>query len=488
MADPFGDDELSGGAGKRPAPTIEGTATEVSVAAPGEETAKSTLASHDDEPAEQEPEDDATDGAAEPAPAPAEIEPEPEEAEPEPVEATPEPGERKVAPPPAATISEMKSFVTHLAAGLLGGLIGVIALAFAWHLLPGAKSGKASPDLAKLESRLAKLEAAPPPAPDTAAVAKLAERITALEGRAPETPPELSELTGRVAQMESALKALAEAAKDGGSVTDAAAVSQQVGEAEQRLQAKLDKALADTEAANAAALQAMQAAIDELKAKIGALAEAGLGGDESPDVTALTDRIAKLEAALPGLEGAIDKSVAGTKSAAAALAFANLRAAVADGRPYAAELATIKSFVPDPGDLAPLPAYADKGIPTVPELARSFAAGEDAALAAAAPAASGSILDRLLASAATIVKVKRVDEAATGDSPSAVLARAQALIDKGDLAGAVQQIETLQGAPRDAFAAWLADAHARLGADDVVKRLEATLLASVGGAPNKAQN
>ena len=143
--------------------------------------------------------------------------------------------------------------------------------------------------------------------------------------------------------------------------------------------------------------------------------------------------------------------------------------------------------MPDPDDLGPLPAYADKGIPTVPELARSFAAAEDVALAAATPAGSDSIIDRLLASAATIVKVKRVDEAATGDSPSAVLARAQALIDKGDLAGSVQQIETLQGAPRDAFSAWLADARARLGADDVVKRLEATLLASVG-APNKAQN
>ena len=161
----------------------------------------------------------------------------------------------------------------------------------------------------------------------------------------------------------------------------------------------------------------MQAAIDELKAKVGALAEAGLDLGESPDVTALTERVAKLEAALPNLVGAIDKSVAGTKSAAAALAFANLRAAIADGRPYAAELATIKTFVPDPGDLGPLPAYADKGIPTAPELARSFAASKDAALAAAAPVASGSILDRLLASAASIVKIKRVDEAATGDSP-----------------------------------------------------------------------
>ena len=51
MADPFGDHELSGGAGKRPAPTIEGTATEVSVAAPGEEADGSILAGHDDAPA-----------------------------------------------------------------------------------------------------------------------------------------------------------------------------------------------------------------------------------------------------------------------------------------------------------------------------------------------------------------------------------------------------------------------------------------------------
>ena len=385
-------------------------------------------------------------------------------------------------------MSELRGFVTHLAAGLLGGLIGVIALAFAWHLLPAGKSGKASPDLAKIEARLAKLEAAPTPAPDTEALAKLDDRIKALEGRTPETPPELSELTGRVAQLESALKSLAEAAKDGGSVTDAAAISQQIGEAEQRLQAKLDKALSDAAAASASSLQAMQAAIDELKAKIGALAEGGLGSGESPDVTALTGRVAKLEAALSGLAGAIDKSVAGTKSAAAALAFANLRAAIADGRPYAAELATIKSFVPDPGDLGPLPAYAEKGIPTVPELARSFAASKDAALAAASPVASGSILDRLLASAATIVKIKRVDEAATGDSPSAVLARAEALIDKGDLAASVKEVATLDGAPLQAFSVWLDQARARLGADDVVKRLEATLLASAGGAAEKAEN
>jgi hypothetical protein len=468
MADPFDHDTSQtglgqAGAGKRPAPTIEGTATEVSVnEAADEEARDAAAASHGDEPEER-------DEAATPED---ETGPEPETVHAQ--EDEPESTERR-GPPPAASISELKSLVTHLAAGLLGGLIGVIALAFAWHLIPTGKSE--SPELGKIEQRIAKLEGAPAPAPDTEALAKLEGRIKALEGQ---TPPDIAGLTDRVAQLEQSLKALAEAAKNGGSVTDAAAITEQITQAEQRIQATLDKALADAATANAATLKSMQAEIDELKAKIGALAEAGLGG-ETPDLSALTERVAKLEAA-------VDKSAAGTKSAAAAIAFANLWAAVAQGRPYATELATIKSFIPDPGDLGPLPAYADKGIPTVPELTRSFGASRDAALAAAAPAPSGSLIDRLLASASTLIKVKRVDEAATGDSPSAVLARAEALLDKGDLAGAVQQVETLQDGPRDAFSTWLDQAHARLAANDIMQRLEASLLASVGGTPQKTQD
>src|SRR6476620_4899446 len=105
MADPFGDDELGGGASKRPAPTIEGTATEVSVAAPGEEPDGSIFAGHDDAPAPQEPEDDAEENAAEAEAAPTTREREPEETEPEPVEAAPELSARKISPPPAATLS-----------------------------------------------------------------------------------------------------------------------------------------------------------------------------------------------------------------------------------------------------------------------------------------------------------------------------------------------------------------------------------------------
>ena len=119
----------------------------------------------------------------------------------------------------------------------------------------------------------------------------------------------------------------------------------------------------------------------------------------------------------------------------------------------------------------------------MPELVRSFAAAGMPRSPTLLPP-SGSLIDRLLASASTIVKVKPGIEAATGDSPSAVLARAEALIDKGDFAGSVKQIEILHGAPREAFSAWLAEA--RLGSRPTIAKGSKRHCLPLG-APEKAQ-
>ena len=309
-------------------------------------------------------------------------------------------------------------------------------------------------------------------------------RSKRLETGVKETSPKLADLADRVGQLETSLKAISQSASEGGSVASAAAIAQQIAEAEQRLDSKIAEALAKAEAGNASALQQMQSEIAELKAKIGALAEAELGTGEGSvaggDLAALTERLAKLEAALPELVAAVGKENAGAKSAAAAIAFANLRAAVSDGRPYAAELDTITALAPSVGDLGVLPAYAEKGIPTVPELARSFALAKEGALVATAPASTGSIVDTLMASAQSLVTIKRIDEPTTGEGPGAALARAKAALDKGDLAAAVKEVETLDGAPREAFSAWLGQAHARLSADETLIQLESALLVSVG--------
>ena len=76
-----------------------------------------------------------------------------------------------------------------------------------------------------------------------------------MEERKVETPQDLSGLTSRVTQLEESLNALAETAKDGGSVADAAALDAKIGDIEQKLQGKIDSALAAQQASNATGLE-----------------------------------------------------------------------------------------------------------------------------------------------------------------------------------------------------------------------------------------
>jgi hypothetical protein len=408
MADPFGDRDP---ASKRPARTIEGTATEV-VAEPaeGDASAAATEATRGEE------EDQAH-------------------------------GEESEHGAERTRIAAAKSFMSHLVAGLIGGLIGVIAAALS--------SGGPSPDVASLEQRLAKLEGAPRPTPDTKPIAAMEDRIAALEDSEKATASKLSQLSDRVAELDTSIESLAKTAKEGGSVADAAAIA------------------------------GMEKAIAELKAKLNALAEAELTkGDATvsqPELATLIERLNKLEAVLPELAGTIDKEATGAKSAALAIAFANLRAAVSDGRPYAAEFDTITALAPALGDLGVLPAYAEKGIPTVPELARAFAETRDEALAAPAAPADASVVDSLIASAESLVTIRRIDEPPAGEGAEATLSRAQKALDHDDLAVAVKEVETLQGKPRETFASWLGEARARLSAGEALTRLEGALLISLSG-------
>jgi hypothetical protein len=447
MAEPFGD-QLNPSCGKRPAPTIEGTATEVSIdPAPGET------------------------GSPDPAT-------EAETSNPEGSE--PKHGPKK--PPPRTSPTELKGFFTHLAAGLLGGLIGVVALSLVWNKLPARNA--AAPDLTPIEGRLSKLEAAPPPAGDVAVLGALDARIKTLEDRKAETAPDLGDLPSRVTRLEESINALAETAKEGGSVPDAAALDAKIGDLEQKLQGKIDSALAAQQAASTTDVKDLQKEVEALKAKLGALAEAHLAGDTSdlaPQLTTLDQRIAKLEAALPELSTAIDRSAASAKSGAAAIAFANLRNAVAPGRPYAAELAALKSLIPDPGDLGALPLHADTGIPTTAALAGILTKLAETSAAPPPAPAETSILDSMVASAKSAVSIRRIGADTTGDEPAAVLARAEAALSQGDLAASIKEVESLPAPARDAFAGWLDDAKARASANDSLSKLESTVLASLGG-------
>jgi hypothetical protein len=87
----------------------------------------------------------------------------------------------------------------------------------------------------------------------------------------------------------------------------------------------------------------------------------------------------------------------------------------------------------------------------------------------------------LMASAESLVKIRRIDETPAGEGAEAALSRAKKALDNDDLAVAVKEVETLQGKPREAFASWLGEARARLSAGETLTRLEGALLISLSG-------
>jgi hypothetical protein len=399
--------------GKRPAPTIEGTATEI----------------------KEPPEAASTDAAS--------------EAGPTETASVDEGTSAKAKSPPRTSMPELKGFVTHLAAGLLGGLIGVLALSLFWNKLPAPSNAAAKPDLTKIEQRIGALEAAPK---EAVGVSGLDTRIKILETKKPDAAPapDLSELTARVARLEDSLKALGETASAGGSIADAAALDTKVSDLQQKLQARIDAKLAEGDASDRQAIDEMKSALADLNTKVGALSVAERGADQD---------------------------AASAKSAASVLAFANLRAAIDSGRAYATELAALRSLAPAIGNFGALPAFAEQGIPTLAELTTSFKTASDAAIDAEPTASTGdeSFFGSVLQSAKSMVRVRRIDGNATGDDPDSVLARAAAKLRQGDLVAAIQDAESLQGPPRQSLSSWIDAARARASAEDTLSRLETSL-------------
>lgn len=500
--------------GKRPGPTIEGTATEVSVEPTAEEAQAKEAEAKEAEAKEAEAKESAAaleagapggdETSAPEISAPGADTKKPDEdrgagdgpddadedysaAQPDDVQPAP------VAAPGRSFGSRLLGWIgalfTHALAGLAGGLAVLAALS--WGYLP-MSAPQQDAGLDTIETRIAALEAAPKTpdgaAADPAEVKALAEEVSAL--------------AEKVAEQQSSLKAMAEAAKDGGSVADASAISRQVAEAEQRLdsqiqskiQSEVQSALASSgaPAPDDKTVQALKSQVSDLDAKLKALTAATMSADDGsklkPEISALQRRLNEIETTLPSLEEAVDAEAAQTRKANLTIAFTGLRDAINAGRPYATELATMAALSSDTNDLDDLVEYEHTGIPTVPMLASSFATLRDEALAEQ-PDAEQDLFDRLLGSAQSLVKVRRIGEQAEGSGPDAILARAEAKLDAGQLHEAVLEVEKLRGPQAKSFGPWIDDALARIDANTALQRLQEALLVSLAsgdGAPQTA--
>lgn len=180
-------------------------------------------------------------------------------------------------------------------------------------------------------------------------------------------------------------------------------------------------------------------------------------------LSALDSRIGNIEAHPP--------SDPATEAAARTIALTALRQAARSDRPFDAELASFKSLGGNETQLAALEPLAANGAPSVASLQASFPAAADAVRSASRRIdPEAGFIDRLAASAGSLVSVKPVGPV-EGSSPTAIISRMESMVDKGDLAAALAESDTLDATSKSALAGWADAARRRVAIDQALAAL-----------------
>ncbi|MCY0148990.1 mitofilin family membrane protein [Hoeflea sp. G2-23] len=278
-----------------------------------------------------------------------------------------------------------------------------------------------------------------------------------------------AQLLARVGSLESALSKT-DAVAGGGNAEQLEALTTRLGEIESRIDAlsassggdAADPALTATVEGLSASQSDVAASLSELQTRATALSEkiAALEQGQATLSKQLDDRLATLESRLDEPAQQVDL--------ARAIAAAGLKSAIDRGGSFMSELEAFASVAPDDPAVPELRDLAASGVPSRSDLIERFGDAANQAIAAAEPVdPNAGLVDRLMSSALSVVKVRKVGEV-EGDSAEAIAARAEARLTNGDLGGALAEWNALPEASRLAAADYGEALAARVSAEKLI--------------------
>ena len=216
-----------------------------------------------------------------------------------------------------------------------------------------------------------------------------------------------------------------------------------------------------------ARLQARIAELEQQLAQARTLQAANpIGAAPGPDLSGVNARLERVEAA----------QARTARAASAAVAAAALADAAQTSRPFLNELLTLERLTPDARDLAGLRPLAETGAPTLAALAAEFPEVADRASAASRTSGTDtSLLSRIGDALAALITVRRTGDL-SGDSPDAVLARAERRVAQGDIEAALRILKALPSGGQAATADWRERAQRRV---EIERRISALRTAAL---------
>lgn len=171
-----------------------------------------------------------------------------------------------------------------------------------------------------------------------------------------------------------------------------------------------------------------------------------------------SDEIAAMRAELNKIQNV--GGVSPARLAAGAVAFSALQRAVNSGAPYKAELDILARLSPDSEPIDILRGYAETGAPSLEMLQETFPVAAREALKAAGQSEANSLWGRLGARAANLVSV-RPAEPRSGDTPGAIISRAENAVHNDEIEVALRELSALPQISDGAMSEWIVNARAR---------------------------
>jgi hypothetical protein len=356
-----------------------------------------------------------------------------------------------------------------------------------------AAQGPASDErLAKVEDRLATLAAAAGTEGDKAGrVANLAAiigRIGDLESRLDSQigalrkamPEEISNRLGTVSEASEAARATAQ--RIDREVQTLRTDLVRLGQRAEELKAGDDR-LAQT-------LEVFKADQGKLASDVAAVSGAlerelksvARGADVAAAVAPVAERITRIESNIEGVVRNEQDRKVDAERIVVSLELANLKRAVDGGKGYAEELAAVKKAAGDRIDLAVLDKHQGTGLPSLAELDREFRGVANAIIDSEAVPVEGSVLDRLVAGARSVVRVRKTNPAADDMSAEAVVARVENALAEGRLGDALEHAKAIPAKSAGRASGWRVKAEARHAVDKAIAEIERQLKVSLSGA------
>jgi hypothetical protein len=217
---------------------------------------------------------------------------------------------------------------------------------------------------------------------------------------------------------------------------------------------------------------------DDLAARVAALESSTSSG--APD-EAMTQRLAALESELSGIKSATEANAGRLQQAEAqindrgpeqqaarAVAAAALKGAIDRGGSFEAELRTYETVAGGDQAIAELQSFATKGVLSRTELQRQASSVANSMIdAVSQPDPNEGIASRLLSSAMSVVKVRRVGDV-EGDTPDAIVARFEDRLRSGDLPAAAREWDTLPEPAKAASQEFKQELDARIQVENLV--------------------